>query len=486
MSMSSYRLETPRPRPPPPPIRTRNLKSLSPSDPKEITDSLFDGEPTAVHISRSRAASPPVITSPKSPSYSTRSRSRGATPPPSGHLRSTTPSQPIRSELEAFAENCRSWYFDQDDNAGRLMTHTLATLPPSQRAPFSRLQASIRSAYHASINARRNAEFKAHLSATHPGGSLMPHSRADPKGPLAKKERYDRLERFVRTWCTMGMPGTKPFFEGLWAVMRLQVIPEHLGGAGGHRIEWEIDDAVFKEAAGKDFMLEAIDVLKGVLAFEEALSNKRSPSLTSPTPYSAFSPLSTIHSRSQSQPLPADTSALTSSQKVPPITSSTQKQRPRAPSDPFLDSPGLSASFSSANTTAGLSTCGSTSTDEPLTPHTPLVTGNNLLASTSSNMEFSESDEYMRTWIAPDLPNPEFISLLSVFPTFITRSSLPRFPKTQGSRRLSDLEEGSLQDENKRLKVGTGTIWVGRQPRTDGWQGGWWIRFKLWLQRLLC
>lgn len=111
------------------------------------------------------------------------------------------------------------------------MTHTLATLPPSQRAPFARLQASIRSAYHASVNARRNAEFQAHLSATQPGGSLMPHSRAAPNGQLAKKERYDRLERFVRTWCTMGMPGTKPFFEGLWAVMRLQVVPEHLGGS---------------------------------------------------------------------------------------------------------------------------------------------------------------------------------------------------------------------------------------------------------------
>lgn len=92
----------------------------------------------------------------------------------------------------------------------------------------------------------------------------MPHSRSDPGGNLAKKERYDRLERFIRTWCTMGMPGTTPFFQGLWAVLRLQAIPEHLGGAGGNRIEWEIDDAVYKEAAGKDFMLEAIDVLKGV------------------------------------------------------------------------------------------------------------------------------------------------------------------------------------------------------------------------------
>jgi hypothetical protein len=64
------------------------------------------------------------------------------------------------------------------------------------------------------------------------------------------------------------MPGTKPFFQSyamlsflitlkvlkytfvsLWAIMRLQVVPDKLGGAGKFRIEWEIDDAVFKEAA---------------------------------------------------------------------------------------------------------------------------------------------------------------------------------------------------------------------------------------------
>jgi hypothetical protein len=45
------------------------------------------------------------------------------------------------------------------------------------------------------------------------------------------------------------MAGTKPFFEGLWAIMRLQVLPEDLGGAGSRRIEWELDDAVFMESA---------------------------------------------------------------------------------------------------------------------------------------------------------------------------------------------------------------------------------------------
>ena len=163
------------------------------------------------------------------------------------------------------------------------MSQTLATLPSSQRAPFSRLQASIRSAYHRSVNARKNAEFRAHLSATTPGGSLLAHARANPRGKGAQKgeslfvvsryaftlqnlERYERLSRFMHTWCDSGMPGTTPFFEryilfnsvgysfdfffrSLWGIMRLQIIPENLGGAGQNRLEWEIDDAVFKESA---------------------------------------------------------------------------------------------------------------------------------------------------------------------------------------------------------------------------------------------
>lgn len=144
------------------------------------------------------------------------------------------------------------------------MTQTLTTLPSSERAPFARLQSAIRSGYHTHMAAQRNAEFLARVNAVHPGGSLPAHARADPCSLGAAKERYEHLERFIRNWCTSGMPGTKPFFEGLWAVMRLQVIPEELGGAGARRIEWEIDDAVFKEAAGKDFMLEAVDILKGV------------------------------------------------------------------------------------------------------------------------------------------------------------------------------------------------------------------------------
>jgi hypothetical protein len=112
-----------------------------------------------------------------------------------------------------------------------------------------KLQASIRSAYHSSVAARRLAEFKAQLSSVTPGGSLTPAARANPHGAVARKERYDRFSAFVSAWCTPAIPGPTPFFQGLWALMRLQALSLQLGGAGQHLIEWELDDGVFRETA---------------------------------------------------------------------------------------------------------------------------------------------------------------------------------------------------------------------------------------------
>ena len=129
------------------------------------------------------------------------------------------------------------------------MTQTLSGLPQSLRANYARIQAHIRASYHTYLAARRKAEFQAHLSSTAPGGSLAPHSRARPTSSSARRERWERFERFVKTWCSPSIPGTKPFFESLWATMRLQVVPENLGGAGSRLIEWEFDDAAFMESA---------------------------------------------------------------------------------------------------------------------------------------------------------------------------------------------------------------------------------------------
>ncbi|KAG6833541.1 hypothetical protein H0H87_005192 [Tephrocybe sp. NHM501043] len=413
------------------------------------------------------------LISPTSPTFSARTRRGAPTPPPSGgRNRSSTPSAVAPNELETFAVHCRAWYFNQDEESGRQMTQTMSTLPASQRAPFARLQASIRADYHRSVNARKNAEFQAHITAMLPGGSLNAHSRADPGGALAKKERYERIQRFIASWCTMGMPGTQPFFEALWAVMRLQVIPENLGGAGAFRIEWEFDDAVFKEAAGREFMFEAIDVLKGVLAFEEIPSSK-----TSSCNSALFPDPEAMHSRSQSQPLPSD-------RKPVKISSTVQPKRARAPSDPFLDTPTLSHSVASASSSSSAGTTatllGGPMPDENEEP-------SNIEQGTSAKSDiFVEGEEdYMRIWTSPDLSNPELMELLKLFPSFVSRRPLPRFARP--NPRHPDIEEGEDEDgEGKRIHFGTGSMWVSSKPRSDGWNGGWWTRFVLWWRRLFC
>jgi len=103
---------------------------------------------------------------------------------------------------------------------------------------------------------------------------------------------------------------------------------------------------------------------------------------------------------------------------------------------------------------------------------------------------FDDTDaEYSRIWTLPDLPNADFISLLKVFPVFITRRPLPRFPLSSDPRRQIDIEEGEddrERGEGKEIRFGTGSMWVSSKQRSDGYQGGWWTRFVLWWRRLFC
>ncbi|THV02420.1 hypothetical protein K435DRAFT_653385 [Dendrothele bispora CBS 962.96] len=464
----------------PPPRALRFDQPQSPFRPDDLSQSsptfLYD-LPSASSISPPLSPTSPLVKSP--PTSPRRSRPPHHTPP-AGRKRSLTPSGISASDIERFSECCRAWYFNQDEDAGRLMTQTMAALPPSQRAPYSRLQASVRSAYHRSVNVRRTAEFRAHLSATQPGGSLTPHSRAHPRGSAAQKERYERLERFIRSWCTMGMPGPQPFFTAckwLWALFRLQVVSEKSGGAGNSRIEWQFDDAVLKESAGKDFMLEAIDVLKGVLGFEETPAKRRASTTSGDYSYSDPNP---AHSRSNSSPPFVD---LTEGGTI-------RTKRPRAPSDPFLDTPtpsragGYSSSSPSSSTNAisGLGTLVSDASDEQLI-NPAHSSRDDLLSSLRNNnnpvIEDIDEEEYMRIWISPDLSNPEYHNLIKLFPPIITRRSLSYFPTR--SKPL-DLEEG--YDEDKHIRCGTGTMWVSARKRSDGWEGGsWWTRFVTWCKK---
>lgn len=176
------------------------------------------------------------------------------------------------------------------------------------------------------------------------------------------------------------------------------------------------------------------------------------------------------------------------SSKVPPIASTTQTKRPRAPSDPFLDShtptPPLSTSYSSNNTMAQLTTSGSTADGSSCPPTPQGEIDDPFPQSSRGGIDLSDADGYMRTWTAPDLPNAEFLALLKVFPSFVVQNPLPRFPIPLSDSQLPDPEQGDMGRQE--IRVGTGIMWVGRRVRSAGWHGGWWTRFRLWLKTIFC
>jgi len=357
--------------------------------------------------------------------------------------------------MEEFAAQCRAWYFDQDDQAGRAVSQTMNNLPPSHRAAYMKLQASIRSAYHSSIAARRLAEFKAQLSSVTPGGSLTPAARANPHSPMARKERYDRFSAFISTWCTPTIPGPRPFFQGLWALMRLQALPAYLGGAGQRLIEWEIDDAVFRETAGKDFMFAALTVMKGVLGFREYLRPSCSPSQST----------ADLHvGASQDLSIPREVSS------DPPEDNIYSSQ-----SDPFLDK---------LNTNQPPSTSpireNSDSLSKQPSQSIPLLQDNG----------FDKLDEqHLRIWAAPDLSNPEYLSFLALFPSNISRREVPLFKTpNRKARKQHDIEAGPNHGEEKEgVECGTGRMWVGATDRSlTMMKGGLWDRFLSWWRSIFC
>ena len=244
--------------------------------------------------------------------------------------------------------------------------------------------------------------------------------------------------------------------------------------------------------SGKDFMLEAINAIKGILGFEElpALSRSStnssspvaSPSMPSSPPHIA------MHTRAVSQP---------HAMNKPPVPARHSK-RPRAPSAPFLDAPTPALSRSPASST---SVGSGIQTDDPPTPRdddvfddrtptrvtvaTQRLSGVPLSVTPLSARAWAapqpECEDSLRLWLSPDLSDPELLSLLELFPSYISRRSLPHFPP--GAENSGDAEQG---EPDETLRAGTGRMWVGTKERSDGWRGGWWVRFKAWWRRVFC
>jgi hypothetical protein len=290
--------------------------------------------------------------------------------------------------------------------------------------------------------------------------------------------------------------------------------------------------------SGKEFMLEAIDVLKGVLGFEESLRPQITAQSRSSKPGPKGSPeqmrsarlhrptLSTMNSATPLDPTAMETNALGLSENG---------NRKRAPSDPFADIHGNRTSLRPNTATAegaspsliplisGLPSQGGGRGHSPLPPEDyelemgitpgsvtrtvmeddeefeaallePLKSAvshhytNAQVPSVTSRMDGTEPEP--RTWMAPDLSNPEITALLRLFPPNITRGAVPRFTgrKTEPPDGEADLEGGiGLEGDDKEyVRFGTGRMWLSGMERGRGWQGSTWDRFVDWWRRVFC
>ncbi|KAF8608701.1 hypothetical protein BDV93DRAFT_518771 [Ceratobasidium sp. AG-I] len=488
--------------------QSRILSSPPPTE--ELLYSIPTPGSPPTRVSRSIT---PRVTSPRP------QNSQSPPPPPHRSRVSTSlPPAPTQKELDDYEALCRTFFFTQDENAKLSMEAIISRVPQYHQAKYTRLQANVRREFHVTQSLRKISEFRAHLSSVQPGCSLSPAARVNLSGALARRERASRFQQFVDAQC--GSAGTQNFFNGLHATMRLQTLPPNIGGTGEGRIEWEIDDAVFMESGGNQFMLDAIDTMKGVLGFEERPLNNR------PLPYRTFR-----HRSSHSQPTntvpcyrdrgddsPPSEGPITRPLRSAPLA------RSRASSDPFLDptrsSPSMHAALSMT-----LPTPEESATDlDSLGPSTPLDDRGPEMPPPASLSDQYQSNLYtmnaeaflnepqLRIWTFPPyLTNPELHKLIAILPSSITNQTVPRFQplakkKRQGRKRKGVNADIDLEGEGNpvqmewgndigavgadviggrgEIRKGTGRMWIGDLTRLPGWRGSFWDNVRDWFRHL--
>ncbi|GAA5987667.1 hypothetical protein JCM10908_007159 [Rhodotorula pacifica] len=350
-------------RSPPPPPPTQPLSPRWASSPPSTVAASWrtasPSSPTATTTSMSAAAPRRLSTSP--------TLTRAAGPPHAQSVRE----QPTPSDLSKFEQLCHRLYYDKDPLAARQVDQTLSKLPAGFRTAYARAMANVRSAFHRDEEVRRRKEVEHHLASCAPASSIKTAMGVSPlsepstkvmRSRPARRIRADKLRAFLVANCVEAMPGTHPFFRGLFAALWLQTqIP------GPRCVEWEVDVAVFTEAgSGEAWAREADELLKGVLGMSERI--KRPPIASTYADSTRTSRLSTAASdHSTSASTASETLTLRHSQPVtivapvvferptrkasaggsappppvPPHRGSTAAAaataRNRAPSDPFLD-----------------------------------------------------------------------------------------------------------------------------------------------------
>jgi len=279
-------------------------------------------------------------------------------------------------------------------------------------------------------------------------------------------------------------------------------------------------------------MLEAVDVLKGVLGFEESA---RPQSTTQSDPKG--SPQQVRSARLHRPTFSTISSGVldATATETNALGLSANGNRKRAPSDPFADvhshrsslrantataegaSPSLTPLISGLPSQSG----GRVGNHSPLPPEDyELETGitpgwvtrtlveedeefeaallepprknavshhhNTQAPSATTRMDGTEPEP--RLWMTPDLSNPEITALLRLFPPSITRGAVPRFTGGKPPDGEADLEAGVGMegDERECVRFGTGRMWLSGMERGGGWQGSAWDRFVEWWRKVFC
>jgi hypothetical protein len=117
---------------------------------------------------------------------------------------------------------------------------------------------------------------------------------------------------------------------------------------------------------------------------------------------------------------------------------------------------------------------------------------------------FDEPEPYLRIWLVPSyVGNPEIGHLLNLFPTSVSRGSIPRFKGATASRASESVRRRNIvdldleaqadrddglqpEDDKEYLRHGTGRIWISDEERDPDWKGSMWERFLGWWRRIFC
>lgn len=457
---------------------------------------------------------------------------------------------PDQNLLSTFSEECKKMFYTGDPLATKNVENIIKNLPAGSKATYTKQMAIVRSQFHRDAASSRRAEVDKLLLDTLPSSIIIKAVGGDSslsamRSPRARQERIDRLKKFISAHCVRNMVGAHPFFNSLCAVLHLMSLPARKLGSGKRRVEWDIDLALFCEAGGEPFLADSIQLLKGVLGFEDHLkplvaSSLRSSFATSHT----FDPDEdddgaidvvighvdgddglTLEER---QELEVDESELTRLQQSEgPFADSssllvgeaygqasglkgkaTLKGRDRSLSDPFLDPvpPAVPPQSSPRITVSPPATHDSTTDqNQPATPtndddhhrhphqHRRSPTQNSLDAPPPSEIRIFRSPSYLTT--------PELRELIDVFPNFISvRTKSIRFDSTgqldgTGVNSSEKLNKSPSSSEPKRHRrqdrsspsgyVGHGVIRISVFEKDQGWKGTFLERIKMFIYRFL-